>query len=149
MSFINKKTKRVVGLATAKKAGLFTSPENFLLPHGVGLDLHGKRVVSMKTLRDKLASGLLPLSKVYIQSHVYLPESKRFVMASKQTQAKQAAQVAKNAVKVNVPNLTYYATVRFYEDYEDDTRDAEENELRMMRYLGAKRFFRHTVNALR
>ena len=128
-NYLNKTTKRLVRYDTAKKQGLFSNPENFQIPSHVGLDLKSKRVVSFKTLKQKITKNQISLSDVYLpDSHLYMPETKRFVMATPTTKAKQAVQMA--------PKKEYFAEVSLYKIIPDDKHE------KALRYLGSKRHFK-------
>lgn len=99
-NYLNKTTKRVVGYKIAKKQGLFTNPENFQLPPKFGIDLKSKRVVSFNNLKEKITKNKISLQDVYIpDSHLFMPETKRIVMATPTSKAKQAEQLK--------PKITY------------------------------------------
>ena len=128
-NYLNKKTQLIVGYRTAKKQGLFSNPQGFNLPSHVGLDLKNKRVVSFKNLKDKINKNQISLSDVYLpDSHLYMPETKRFVMATPTTKAKQAVQMA--------PKKEYFAEVSLYKIIPDHKHD------KALRYLGSKRHFK-------
>ena len=112
-NYLNKKTQRVVGYRTAKKQGLFTNPKGFSIPSYVGLDLKNKRVVSFKTLKQKLTKNQISLNDVYLpDSHLFMPETKRFVMNTPKAKAKQAEQLK--------PKITYTFDAIMYKIVEDE-----------------------------
>ena len=112
-NYLNKTTKRVVGYKIAKKQGLFSNPENFQLPPKFGIDLKSKRVVSFNNLKEKITKNQISLQDVYIpDSHLFMPETKRFVMNTPKAKAKQAEQLK--------PKITYTFDAIIYRIVEDE-----------------------------